>query len=152
MYGSCRWIVPGARAPWDAEHSGQEGEEADLVRGFGDLEAAVMDRLWSWARPATVREVLEDLRKSRDLAYTTVMTVMDNLHRKGWLTRELDGRAYRYQPVATRQEYSAELMRQALASSGDEAGTLLRFVANVTPAEAEAIRRALRSRGEAGRQ
>ena len=75
------------------------------MRGLGDLEASVMDRLWAWEHPATVREVLDDLRRDRDLAYTTVMTVLDNLHRKGWLTRELDGRAYRYRPVASRQEY-----------------------------------------------
>ncbi|MEV4261417.1 BlaI/MecI/CopY family transcriptional regulator [Kribbella sp. NPDC049584] len=117
------------------------------VRGFGELEAAVMDRLWSWGRAAIVRDVLDDLNKERDLAYTTVMTVMDNLHRKGWLTRERDGRAYRYAPVATRQQYNAELMREILADSGDQAGTLLRFVETVTPEEADAIRRALRSRG-----
>ncbi len=110
-----------------------------------------MDRLWSWGRPVTVREVLEDVRKDRDLAYTTVMTVMDNLHRKGWLTREIDGRAYRYQPVSSRQEYSAELMRQALDGSGDQAGTLLRFVEHMPPDEAEAIRRALRTRPGSGR-
>ncbi|TDO35153.1 putative transcriptional regulator [Kribbella sp. VKM Ac-2527] len=115
------------------------------MRGLGDLEAAVMDRLWAWEQPATVREVLDDLRRDRDLAYTTVMTVLDNLHRKGWLTRELDGRAYRYRPVASRQEYSAELMRQALDSSGDNTSTLLHFVGEMTTDEVDAVRRALRS-------
>lgn len=122
------------------------------VRGFGDLEAAIMDRLWSWEQPATVRELLADLNKERDLAYTTVMTVLDNLHRKGWLTRELDGRAYRYSPVSTRQAYSAELMREALDSSGDNATTLLRFVDEMTDAEAEAVRRALRKHRGSGRR
>ena len=116
------------------------------MRGFGELEAAVMDRLWSWERPASVREVLDDLRKERDFAYTTVMTVLDNLHRKGWVTRELDGRAYLYSAVSTRQEYSAELMLQALDSSGDNATTLLRFVDEMTADEAEALRKALRGR------
>jgi predicted transcriptional regulator len=114
------------------------------VRGFGDLEAAIMDRLWTWEQAATVRELLADLNKDRDLAYTTVMTVLDNLHRKGWLARELDGRAYRYSPVSTRQEYSAELMRQALNNSGDHTTTLLRFVDEMTDAEAAAVRKALR--------
>lgn len=115
------------------------------MRGFGELEAAVMDRLWKWDRPSTVREVLDDLRRDRGLAYTTVMTVLDNLHRKGWLTRQLDGRAYRYQPVSSRQEYSAELMRQALDSSGDQTTTLLRFVGQMTNDELEAVQEALRS-------
>jgi predicted transcriptional regulator len=120
------------------------------VRDFGDLEAAVMDRLWLWEQPAAVREVLDDLNKERDLAYTTVMTVMDNLHRKGWLTRELDGRAYRYRPVSSRQEYSAELMREVLNHSGDNASTLLRFVDEMTAEEADAVRKALRRRRSRG--
>jgi predicted transcriptional regulator len=116
------------------------------VRGFGELEAAIMERLWTRSEPATVREILADLRNDREFAYTTVMTVLDNLHRKGWVTRELDGRAYRYQPVSSKQEYSAELMREALNSSGDNTTTLLRFVEEMTPAEAEAVQRALRGR------
>jgi predicted transcriptional regulator len=121
------------------------------VRGFGDLEAAIMNRLWTRQEPATVREVLDDLRGDREFAYTTVMTVLDNLHRKGWLTRQLDGRAYRYRPVSTKQEYSAELMRQALDSSGDNTSTLLRFVEEMTPAEAEAVQKALKGRRAADR-
>lgn len=114
--------------------------------GFGELEAAVMDRLWARHDPATVREVLRDLRENREFAYTTVMTVLDNLHRKGWLTRELDGRAYRYQPVSSKQEYSAELMRQALNGSGDNASTLLRLVEEMTQTEVEAVQQALKGR------
>lgn len=109
-----------------------------------------MDRLWAWAEPASVREVLDDLNKDRDLAYTTVMTVMDNLYQKGWLTRELDGRAYRYLPVSSRQEYSAELMREVLDLSGDSATTLLRFMDDMSAEEAEAVRKALRRRRPRG--
>ncbi|MDA8393197.1 MAG: BlaI/MecI/CopY family transcriptional regulator, partial [Actinomycetota bacterium] len=61
------------------------------LRPFGELESAVMDRVWAAGRPLSVREVLEDLRGERALAYTTVMTVMDNLHRKGWLVRHQQG-------------------------------------------------------------
>ena len=67
-----------------------------VLRPFGELESAVMDRLWAADRPMSVREVLEDLRGERRLAYTTVMTVLDNLHRKGWVTRHQEGRAYLY--------------------------------------------------------
>jgi predicted transcriptional regulator len=116
------------------------------VRGFGDLEAMVMDRLWSWRRPVTVREVLEDLQTDRKIAYTTVMTVMDNLHSKGWLRRELDGRAYRYEPVATREQYSADLMREALDASKDSGTTLVHFLDRVTEAESDALRRELQRR------
>ncbi len=96
------------------------------MRGFGELEAAVMLRLWARAAPTTVRELVEELRRERPIAYTTGMTVMDTLFKKGWLRRELDGRAYRYVPVATREQYSAELMGEALAASGDRTAALCR--------------------------
>ena len=53
------------------------------MRQLGELEAVIMDRLWEWGRPALVREMVDDLHDERPLAYTTVMTVMENLHRKG---------------------------------------------------------------------
>lgn len=115
------------------------------MRQLGELEAAVMERVWAWDRPTSVREVLEDLNRQRDLAYTTVMTVMDNLHRKGVLTRERDGRAYRYQPAATREEHTAQLMEAALAGAGDRTATLLRLVDRMDPAEVVALRQALDS-------
>jgi predicted transcriptional regulator len=73
-----------------------------VARGFGDLEAVVMDRLWERDGATTVREVFEDLLRDREIAYTTVMSTMDNLHRKGWLSRERDRKAYRYWPSMTR--------------------------------------------------
>jgi len=110
------------------------------MRGFGDLEAAVMDRLWAMGVPATVRSVLDDLRAVRPLAYTTVMTVMDNLYRKGFLDRELDGRAHRYWPTRSRAEYSAELMGEALSASGDRTAALLRFVEQMPADEVDRLR------------
>src|SRR4029078_11525071 len=73
------------------------------VRPLGDLEAAIMELLWDSGASRLVRDVVADLGPQRPLAYTTVMTVMDNLHRKGWLIRESDGRARRYAPAASRQ-------------------------------------------------
>lgn len=69
-----------------------------MPRQLGDLEDAVMTRVWQWNRPVTVREVLEDLQQERSIAYTTVMTVMDNLHQKGWVRREVDGRLIDIRP------------------------------------------------------
>lgn len=113
-------------------------------QGFGELEAVVMDVLWARTEPATVREVLTALQRNRQLAYTTVMTVMDNLFKKGWLTREpLPNRAYRYRPTLTREAYVAQRMRQALDGSDDRAAALVHFVGEMTPAEAAAIRAAL---------
>ena len=112
-------------------------------RPFGDLEATVMDQLWSAGRPLLVRDVIDAMSPDRTPAYTTVMTVMDNLHRKGWLARTRDGRAWRYEPVLDRQAYTARLMREALAVSEDRAGVLARFVEEISPAEATALAAAL---------
>ena len=113
------------------------------MRQLGELEAAIMDRLWTWQQPATVREVLTDLSGERKLAYTTVMTVLDNLHRKGVVAREPDGRAFRYTPVQDRAEYSAELIAAVLADADDRTIPLLRFVDQLTPAEIDRLRSAL---------
>jgi predicted transcriptional regulator len=53
------------------------------MRQFGEREAVIMNRLWAWRRPALVWEMVDDLQKDRQIAYTTVMTMMDNLYRKG---------------------------------------------------------------------
>jgi len=114
-----------------------------LLRGFGELEAAIMDRLWSRGEPATVREVLAELRGDRELAYNTVLTVMDNLFKKGWLRRERDGRAHRYAPVTSREGYGARLMRDALDASGDPRVALVQFVGQMSASETAALRAAL---------
>jgi predicted transcriptional regulator len=118
-------------------------ERSTAVRGFGELEAVIMDRLWACGEPATVREVLTDLRRHREIAYTTVLTVMDNLYKKGFLRREAAGRAHRYTPVAGREQYVAHLMRQALDNSDDHAAALTHFVGRMTLEEAAALRAAL---------
>ena len=107
------------------------------------MEAAIMDFLWSRSEPATVREVLDGLRPGRDSAYNTVLTVVDILFRKGWLRRERAGRAVRYVPVVSREEYGARLMRDGLDSSGDPARALVSFVGQMSPAETAALRAAL---------
>jgi len=113
------------------------------MRQLGELEAVIMDRLWEWGRPAPVREVLDDLRKDRTIAYTTVMTVMENLHRKGWLRRHRDGRAWCYEPTGSRSGYTAALMSDALATSADRRTALAHFVLQMSPHDAELLQQAL---------
>ncbi len=98
------------------------------MRPFGELEAAIMHQLWQRDEPATVRDVLAALSGSRTLAYTTVMTVMDNLHRKGQLSREMSGRAWLYRPVRSRAEHAAALLQNVLAESDDRQEVLMHFV------------------------
>ena len=109
---------------------------------LGDLEAQVMRLIWVRGKPATVRDIVGDLRRERPIAYTTVMTVMDNLRKKGWLRREPDGRAYRYEPLISGEEYSAGLMRQALEASNDRPAVLMHFIGELSTEEADALHEA----------
>jgi predicted transcriptional regulator len=117
------------------------------MRQFGELEAVIMDRLWERERPALVREIVDDLQGDRPLAYTTVMTVMENLHRKGWLRRERDGRAWRYEPTGSRSGYTAGLMNEALGTTPDRRTALAHFVLQMSPQDAAALRQALDATG-----
>nr|WP_268240768.1 BlaI/MecI/CopY family transcriptional regulator [Streptomyces lacrimifluminis] len=110
---------------------------------MGELEDAVMTRVWKWNRPVTVREVLEDLRQERSIAYTTVMTVLDNLHQKGWVRREAEGRAYRYEAVSTRAAYSAALMNDAWSQSDNPAAALVAFFGMMSEEQRLALRDAV---------
>lgn len=98
-----------------------------------------MRRVWDRPQPVTVRDIVSDLQGERPVAYTTVMTVMDNLRRKGWLRRHPEGRAYRYEALVTAQEYGAGLIHQALAASSDRAGVLLQFIGELSAEEADAV-------------
>ena len=104
------------------------------MRQFGELEAVIMDRLWEWGKPALVRELVDDLRKDRSIAYTTVMTVMENLYRKGWLRRHR---------TSSRSGYTASLMSDALDTSADRRNALAHFVLQMSPHDAALLQQAL---------
>jgi predicted transcriptional regulator len=71
------------------------------------------------------------------------MTVMENLHRKGWLRRQRDGRAWRYEPTGSRSGYTAALMSEALATNPDRRTALAHFVLQMSPHDAALLREAL---------
>lgn len=110
---------------------------------FGELEAAIMDAVWEAGQPLRVREVLDRLDRDPEPAYNTVHTVTEILYRKGWLSKEKDGRAYKYGARRTREGYVAGLMGEALAVAGDRTATLVRFVEEMQPGEAEELHRLL---------
>ena len=101
-----------------------------------------MEVLWQTESSLTVRQVSNGLTQ-RNLAHTTVMTVLDRLAKKGFARRERDGRAWRYRPAATREAYVAELMLTALEQTGDRNAALARFARSVSGAEAVVLRDAL---------
>ncbi len=118
---------------------------------MGELEQAVLEALWDLdaeesgkkAPGASGREV-HDRLVGRDLAYTTVMTVLDRLVAKDVVARERDGRAFRYAPRRTRAAMTADLMREALEVTGaDRDQALVSFVGEASPEDLAALRRAL---------
>jgi predicted transcriptional regulator len=90
----------------------RENPEADvLARSFGPLEVQVLEAIWRGRRPATVR----DLHGSfAPLAYTTLMTTVDRLHKKGVLCRTKVGRAYTYEPRFERHEMGLRLAARSI--------------------------------------
>ena len=124
-----------------------DAEYAMQQRGFGELEAVVMDLIWDYEDPVTVRQIYDELSADRQIAYTTVMSTMDNLHRKEWLRRERSGKAYLYRAVMSREERSARLMRAAFETGGDTNAVLAFFVEQMSAEESAQLRSALRRNG-----
>jgi predicted transcriptional regulator len=111
------------------------------VTRLGDLERAAMEVVWE-AGPVTARQVAEHL-VDRGLAYTTWLTVLSRLEKKALLRKDTSGRAHVYAAVASREDHIAVLMQQALGQAGDREAALQHFARSMSPAEAEALRRAL---------
>jgi predicted transcriptional regulator len=129
-------------------------ENSVPVARLGELERAVMETLWDLTAnqagrgravvlTATARQVSDRLGAERPLAYTTVLTVLERLERKGLVRRRREARAHRYAPIASREAYAAELMLDALGRASDRDAALVRFVDAVSPEEAQVLRRAL---------
>jgi BlaI family transcriptional regulator, penicillinase repressor len=117
------------------------------VNRLGELERAIMDILWDSTESLTVRQVGLRLT-NRDLAHTTVMTVLDRLAKKGFAHRQRDGRAWLYRATADREAYVTELMLYALDQTGDRSAALASFARRVSDSEADVLRQALEAIGE----
>ena len=105
-----------------------------------------MGVLWAAREPLTVRAVHESLSESRELAYTTVMTVLDRLAKKGRVLREPQGRAWLYRPAESRSELIVGELRVLLGDAGDEANLVLaRFVEGLPADQRRHVERVLRA-------
>lgn len=82
---------------------------------LGELETAVMELLWT--EPGqTVTEVERRLLQFRAIAHTTVLTTLDRLHRKGYLTRAKRGKAFVYSPRLSREEFERGMAEEVLGA------------------------------------
>ncbi|MHB0975725.1 MAG: BlaI/MecI/CopY family transcriptional regulator [Candidatus Aquicultorales bacterium] len=99
------------------------------VTRFGTLESQVMEVIWLKGS-ASVREVHDSLSKGHDVAYTTILTVMQRLAKKGMLLRIIDGNSHIYAATLSKEAYCGSLMRTFLGvlSKPMAARTLVHFV------------------------
>lgn len=112
-----------------------------VKRPQGGLEEEVMEFLWRTDAPAPPGVVHQAV--APELAYTTVMTTLSRLYEKGRLTRELEGRAYVYEPVRTEAEYRASTMQSTLTDAGDRAAVLSQFVESLEAQDASTLKKLL---------
>jgi predicted transcriptional regulator len=112
----------------------------------GELEARVMDALWSEGEWLSAADVQKLLKRRPQLAYTTVMTILVRLWEKGMVDRRRAGRAYLYRPISSRDEWAAQRMHAMLENASDRSAALGHFVHEISRAEANQLRRLLQPR------
>ena len=100
-----------------------------------------MEAIWASPDPVTARAIRSSLPGAS--ALTTVLTVLERLERKGFVSRDRAERAHRYRAVRSKDEYVSELMMEALGETNDRQTALVRFVRSVGDADAETLRDAL---------
>ena len=117
---------------------------AKLKGELGSLERGIMEVIWDDSgSEVSVRDILES-SAGKGLAYTTVMTVLDRLWRKGYLSRRRSGRAYLYKAARSRDEHVESLVTEVLAGVGDRKSAFLGFVRGVDDEDLESLRAAIR--------
>lgn len=124
-------------------------------RAAGALESAVLGVLWGASQALSPGEVREQLARGAadgdELSYSTVVTILTRLHEKGALSRERDGRAFRYAPVSDEAGLAARRLSQMLDRAPDREAVLSRFVADLSAHDEQLLRDLLGGRdGAAG--
>lgn len=111
---------------------------------LGNLERLVMDILWDGPEESfTVRDVATHFP---DHAYTTIMTVLARLVKKGFVKESTDARAHRFQATASRESYLSSLMAETLSTAPDRRAVLANFAQMMSKSDAETLRRSLRAK------
>ena len=124
--------------------------EESAPKQLGDLEADVMSVVWD-KREATVQDVKDALDPHRELAYTTIMTVMSRLAAKGMLNRRKEGRAYIYTPADSQEKVAGSLLRLLIqrfynGATASAIAHLLETEEDVDQAELEELEELLRAK------
>ncbi|MBG6218077.1 putative transcriptional regulator [Arthrobacter sp. CAN_A6] len=116
---------------------------------LGDLERTVMELLWATPEALTANELRDAIAEApsgetgRELAVTTVLTVLSRLEKKGLVERGRNSRPHRYKSVTSREAHTAELMHEVLVTAPDREAVLARFIGSVSETEAQTLRKLL---------
>lgn len=113
------------------------------MTGRGELERAVLQILWDAPEPLTARAVAAAL-PGRELAPTTVLTVLGRLRRKKLVIRDETMYPNRFAPKESREDHIVEIMMDALGEAPDRSAVLNRFIGGMSDADAGHLRQALR--------
>jgi len=111
-------------------------------KSLGELEGAALAALWDSAGPLSVREVQQRVGRP-ELAYTTILTVLDRLHGKDVVARERDGRAFLYRPRVSREAWQGDHAARVLTGerSPPSGAVLMAFLDSAERADPEVIGR-----------
>jgi predicted transcriptional regulator len=109
---------------------------------LGELERSIMDVLWTSEDPLSAYDLQRTLA-GRELAATTILTVLSRLEKKGFVERSRDARPHRYAAAGSREDHMAQLMHEVLGTASNRSAVLERFVGQVTPDEAKTLRELL---------
>lgn len=116
------------------------GRRNTSLESLGKLETELMERTWTH-KEVTVRDLYNEMHQR--LAYTTLMTTLDRLHKKGLLRRRREGKAYFYSAALTEQQYRESLtehfFEMVLHDSQNSSAILSRFVEAVSETDAEML-------------
>ncbi|MGV8877004.1 MAG: BlaI/MecI/CopY family transcriptional regulator [Rhodoglobus sp.] len=120
------------------------------MHSLGELERAVMDLLWESPESLSAYDLQAKLAapetSARELAATTILTVLSRLETKNFVVRERDARPHRYRAASAHEEHMADLMHEVLGGVNDRTAVLEQFVGQVSADDAETLRRLLAER------
>ena len=115
-------------------------------RGMGELEREVMSALWDDDDWMTPRQVLERLDLDPPVVYSTVMTILRRLWKKGVVNRQRSGKAFAYRPVKGEGEQTAARMTELLEATDDPEAALTHFLAALDARRRRQLRKLLDDR------
>ncbi|MBS3977948.1 MAG: BlaI/MecI/CopY family transcriptional regulator [Syntrophomonadaceae bacterium] len=118
----------------------QPGKQG-LCKVLGALESEIMEIIWSKSSEVCVRDVYEVLASRREIAYTTVMTIMGRLSDKNLLQKRKEGNTFYFKPAVSREEFTEKVVGSVLDALLDDfaAATMAHLTSRVTARDLETI-------------